>query len=99
MRCAPPGMDGVTTMMCGSCSNENAFKTVFKAWMNRERGTDEVSDQECTNANENVGEGNKLSILAFRGAFHGRTFGCISCTNTRGRIKVNIESYIDKSNC
>merc|ERR1712227_934565 len=45
MRCAPPGMDGVTTMMCGSCSNENAFKTVFKAWMNRERGTDEVSDQ------------------------------------------------------
>jgi len=90
MRCAPPGMDGVTTMMCGSCSNENAFKTVFKAWMNRERGTDEVSDQECTNANENVGEGNKLSILAFRGAFHGRTFGCISCTNTRGRIKVDI---------
>ena len=30
MRCAPPGMDGVTTMMCGSCSNENAFKAVFK---------------------------------------------------------------------
>ena len=29
-RVAPAGMDGVTTMMCGSCSNENAFKTVFK---------------------------------------------------------------------
>ena len=23
---APPGLDQVTTMMCGSCSNENAFK-------------------------------------------------------------------------
>jgi len=90
MRCAPPGMDGVTTMMCGSCSNENAFKTVFKAYMNRERGTDEVGDEEQYNSNENVGEGKKLSILAFRGAFHGRTFGCISCTNTRGRIKVDV---------
>lgn len=90
MSCAPPGMDGVTTMMCGSCSNENAFKTVFKSWMNRERGTDEVSDADCHSANENEGVGNKLSILAFRGAFHGRTFGCVSCTNTRGRIKVDI---------
>ena len=90
MRCAPPGMDGVTTMMCGSCSNENAFKTVFKAYMNRERDTDEVGDEEQYNSNENDGEGKKLSILAFRGAFHGRTFGCISCTNTRGRIKVTV---------
>ena len=56
--------------------------------MNRERGTDEVGDAEQLASNENVGEGKKLSILAFRGAFHGRTFGCISCTNTRGRIKV-----------
>ena len=56
--------------------------------MNRERGYDEVSDEDCYKANENIGEGNKLSILSFRGAFHGRTFGCISCTNTRGRIKV-----------
>ena len=89
MKCAPPGMDGVTTMMCGSCSNENAFKSVFKAYMNRKRGTDEVSDADCLAANENVGKGNDLAILAFRGAFHGRTFGCASCTNTRGRIKVN----------
>jgi len=89
-RCAPPGMDGVTTMMCGSCSNENAFKTVFKAFMNRERGTDNVTDEECSNSNENIGEGKKLSIMAFRGAFHGRTVGCISCTNTRGRIKADV---------
>lgn len=89
-RVAPTGMDGVTTMMCGSCSNENAFKTVFKAFMNRERGFDNIGDEECHASNENVGEGKKLSILAFRGAFHGRTVGCISCTNTRGRIKVDV---------
>lgn len=90
MKCAPPGLDGVTTMMCGSCSNENAFRTVYKAYMNRERGTDEVSTQDCELAAENKGHGNNLSILAFRGGFHGRTTGCISCTNTRGKIKVII---------
>jgi len=90
MKCAPVGMSGVTTMMCGSCSNENAFRTAFKAYMNRERGTDEVPPEDCDAAAENKGKGNKLSILAFRGGFHGRTTGCISCTNTRGKIKVDI---------
>ena len=74
LRCAPSGMNGVTTMMCGSCSNEHAFKAVFKAkfsiclnlsrisysiiyemrienlneaYMNRERGTSNVSAEEC----------------------------------------------------
>lgn len=90
MRCAPPGMDGVTSMMCGSCSNENAFKTVMKAWMNRERGTDEISEEDTEASNMNQGPGNKLCIMSFKGAFHGRTFGCASCTNTRGRIKSDI---------
>lgn len=26
---APKGLNQVTTMMCGSCSNENAFKNIF----------------------------------------------------------------------
>ena len=56
--------------------------------MNRERGTDEVSEEELHLAAENEGDGNKLSILAFRGGFHGRTTGCISCTNTRGETKI-----------
>lgn len=29
MAVAPKGLDCVTTMMCGSCSNENAFKNIF----------------------------------------------------------------------
>ena len=30
---APPGMSQVTTMMCGSCSNENAIKAAFIQYM------------------------------------------------------------------
>jgi len=30
---APKGMQHVQTMACGSCSNENAFKMVFMAYM------------------------------------------------------------------
>ena len=42
MAAAPPGLDQVTTMMCGSCSNENAFKLmhfkVSRHGPNRVRG-------------------------------------------------------------
>ena len=39
MAAAPPGLDQVTTMMCGSCSNENAFKLMhFKVrWRDQAR--------------------------------------------------------------
>ena len=58
--------------------------------MNRKRGTENVSQEEISAANENGGEGNNLSILSFRGAFHGRTIGCISCTNSKGDIKITV---------
>lgn len=29
MSIAPKGLNRITTMMCGSCSNENAFKSIF----------------------------------------------------------------------
>jgi len=29
MNIAPKGLNKITTMMCGSCSNENAFKSIF----------------------------------------------------------------------
>merc|ERR1712055_48572 len=34
---APPGLDQVTTMMCGSCSNENAFKLMHFKYMDKVR--------------------------------------------------------------
>ena len=42
MKCAPKGMTGVTTTQCGSSANEFAFKSVFKAFKNRERGTNVI---------------------------------------------------------
>ena len=62
----------------------------IQAFMNRERGTDQISAEDCARALENKGEANKLSVLAFRGGLHGRTIGCISCTYTRGVIKERI---------
>merc|ERR1712180_203181 len=35
---APKGLDQITTMMCGSCSNENAFKLMHFKHMEKERG-------------------------------------------------------------
>ena len=35
LRAAPPGLDQVTTMMCGSCSNENAFKLMHFKHMDK----------------------------------------------------------------
>ena len=33
LQVAPPGMDNIQTMSCGSCSVENAFKLVFMKYM------------------------------------------------------------------
>ncbi len=30
---SPPGLSEVVTMMCGTCSNENAFKSAFISYM------------------------------------------------------------------
>ena len=65
------------------------IQNLNEAYMNKERGTSDVSAEECLRSNDNFGEGNKLSILAFKGAFHGRTCASISCTNTpSSKIKV-----------
>ncbi len=36
----PPGLDNVTTMACGTCANENAFKIAFFRHMATKRGTE-----------------------------------------------------------
>ena len=80
-------------MGCGTCANEFAFKTVFRAFMNRQRlsrhfSLENINTEEIYDSNENRGPAKNLSILAFRGGLHGRTVGAISCTNSFSRIKV-----------
>uniref|UniRef100_A0A7S2R9Q8 4-aminobutyrate aminotransferase n=1 Tax=Mucochytrium quahogii TaxID=96639 RepID=A0A7S2R9Q8_9STRA len=85
-------MNGLTTMMCGSCSVENAIKTACIVHQNRQRGDGvEYSEDELSSCMENRAPGSpNLSILSFGGGFHGRTLGALSCTRSKATHKMDI---------
>uniref|UniRef100_A0A1Q3G538 (S)-3-amino-2-methylpropionate transaminase n=1 Tax=Culex tarsalis TaxID=7177 RepID=A0A1Q3G538_CULTA len=94
MSVAPTGLDHVTTMMCGSCSNENAFKNIFIWYQSQQRGKAPFSEKEIASSMINQTPGApKLSILSFHGAFHGRTLGCLSTTHSKYIHKIDIPSF------
>lgn len=95
MSVAPTGLDHVTTMMCGSCSNENAFKNIFIWYQRKQRGDKTTfTEQEMQSCMINQTPGApKLSILSFHGAFHGRTLGCLSTTHSKYIHKIDIPSF------
>ncbi|XP_058988104.1 4-aminobutyrate aminotransferase, mitochondrial-like [Musca domestica] len=43
---APKGLDKMTTMMCGSCSNENAYKNIFMWYRQTQRGENVTFSEE-----------------------------------------------------
>jgi len=85
MAVAPPGMTQVFPMMCGTCSNENGIKMMFMRYMNKQRkGRVEFTEEELSSVLKHQEPGSpKLSILSFKGAFHGRSLGLLSCSNSR----------------
>ena len=99
MSIAPPGMDCVQTMLCGSSANENAFKAAFMAYRGRERiqqGKDstDFTDEELRTCMDNCEPGSpNLSILSFDGGFHGRTLGCMTATHSKAIHKVDIPTF------
>ncbi|XP_014245494.1 4-aminobutyrate aminotransferase, mitochondrial [Cimex lectularius] len=92
---APPGLNKVMTMMCGSCSNENAFKVIFIWYMRKIRGFDKkISDLDMESCMINLPPGSpNLSILSFKGAFHGRTLGCLTTTHSKPIHKLDIPAF------
>lgn len=90
-----PGLPNVMTMMCGSCSNENAYKLLFMTYMKHERGEDvdftDIENKSCM-INQPPGAPN-LSLLSFHGAFHGRTMGTLATTHSKPIQKVDIPSF------
>lgn len=89
---APKGLTQITTLMCGSCANEVAFKAVFMAHMARERGGKQVpfTSEEMDSCMCNMPPGSPaLSILSFKGGFHGRTFATLSATRSKALHKVS----------
>jgi len=94
MAVAPPGTSQVFPMMCGTCSNENGIKLMFMRYMHKRRhGRTEFTEEELASVLVHQAPGSpRLSILSFKGAFHGRTVGLLSCSNSRPIQGVDIPS-------
>lgn len=92
---APKGLSNVTTMMCGSCSNENAFKSIFIWYRKIQRGENiDFSEDEKSSCMINQAPGSPpLSILSFKGAFHGRTLGALSTTHSKYIHKIDVPAF------
>jgi len=88
---APKGLDQITTMMCGSCSNENAFKLMHFKYMEKLRGGRAFTQEEMESCmvNETPGTPN-LSVLSFHGGFHGRTAASLACTHSKYIHKIDV---------
>jgi len=88
---APPGLDQITTMMCGSCSNENAFKLMHFKYMEKLRDGRSFSPEEMESCMVNQTPGTpKLSVLSFHGGFHGRTAASLACTHSKYIHKIDV---------
>jgi len=91
LRVIPKGMDCVQTMMCGSCSVENAFKAAMIKYRADQRGEFIPTDIELDTCMRSEEPGTPdLTILSFKTAFHGRTFGSLSATRSKGIHRVDI---------
>ncbi|OQR94129.1 4-aminobutyrate aminotransferase, mitochondrial precursor [Achlya hypogyna] len=87
----PPGLSEITTLMCGSCANENAFKAVFIWYQTKARGGKPPTEFDLQSCMQNAAPGSPaLSILSFAGGFHGRLLGCLSATHSKAIHKVDI---------
>jgi 4-aminobutyrate aminotransferase / (S)-3-amino-2-methylpropionate transaminase len=94
MSVAPKGMPNVFTAMCGSCANENAFKTAFMYKAAKNRGEKEISVEELQSCMKNQAPGSPdMSILSFTQAFHGRLFGSLTATASKAIHKVDIPAF------
>ncbi|KAI9563024.1 hypothetical protein GHT06_010481 [Daphnia sinensis] len=91
MAVAPKGHTQVTTMACGSCSNENAYKAAFMWYRNKQRGGAPITEEENNSCMMNVGPGSTpFTIMSFKGGFHGRTIGVLSTTHSKAIHKLDI---------
>ena len=78
-------------MMCGSCSNENAFKMMCFKYMDKERGGKPFTKEEEASCMINQVPGSpKLSILSFHGGFHGRTGMSLCTTHSKPIHKLDV---------
>uniref|UniRef100_A0A1B0BZA6 (S)-3-amino-2-methylpropionate transaminase n=1 Tax=Glossina palpalis gambiensis TaxID=67801 RepID=A0A1B0BZA6_9MUSC len=91
---APKGLNNITTMMCGSCANENAYKNIFIAYVRKKRGEEgNFTEEEMNSCMMNMPPGApNLSLLSFQGSFHGRTMGALATTHSKYIHKIDFPS-------
>jgi len=90
----PPGMDHIQTLMCGSCTIENALKSAFGYQAYKDRGGEGPSELELSSCMDGLQPGSvSRTAMGFRGCFHGRTFGSLSITNSKSAIKVDMPAF------
>jgi 4-aminobutyrate aminotransferase / (S)-3-amino-2-methylpropionate transaminase len=91
---APKGYNYVQTMACGSCANENAYKATFIRYNTLARGGTPPTQQVLDDCLMNKGDGcPDLSILSFKGGFHGRTIGTLSTTHSKSIHKLDVPAF------
>ncbi len=91
---APAGLRQVQTMACGSCANENAYKAAFIFVNTLKRDGKPPSKEVLDQCLMNKGPGSPdLSILSFKGGFHGRTLGTLSTTHSKSIHKLDIPAF------
>lgn len=92
---APEGLTNVSTMMCGSCSNENAYKALIIWYRTKQRGGKiDFTPEEINSCMVNQSPGSpKVSILSFQGGFHGRTFAALTTTRSKPIHKLDCPAF------
>lgn len=91
---APKGLKQVQTMMDGTSSNENALKTAFIHYQTQKRGGKPPTGADLSSCMDQQLPGTPhLSVLGFKGAFHGRSLAMLSVTRSKAIHKVDIPAF------
>ncbi|XP_065832442.1 4-aminobutyrate aminotransferase, mitochondrial-like [Oscarella lobularis] len=92
---APSGLRQVMLAMCGSCSNETAFKFAFAYYRHKQRRGTSPTQEELETSLSNQAPGSPdLSVLGFTGANHGRSgAGSLSASHHKAICKVDFPAF------
>lgn len=97
-----PSLNCVFTSHTGSDANEFAFKTACMYKMQKIRCGGKITNptenpfsaEDMASCMKNMPPGSPdFAILSFEGAFHGRTFGCLSTTRSKAIHKLDIPAF------
>lgn len=93
MHIAPPGMNRVFTVTTGAEAVENALKAAFVWKARRERGGGPTPDDMAAAMINGQTLANRLQVISFSGAFHGRSLGALSATRSKAIHKVDFPAF------